>query len=46
MTGRWIWKVVVAGLCGSSAHSLLMYLKWRLGLLPSFQPYDTASIAN
>jgi len=34
-----IWKAIVAGLCGSIAHSLLMYLKSRTGLLPSFQPY-------
>lgn len=33
------WKALVAGLCGSIAHSLLMYLKWRAGWLPSFQPY-------
>jgi uncharacterized protein DUF6789 len=36
---RQIWKAVVAGLCGSIAHSLLMYFKSRAGLLPSFQPY-------
>lgn len=29
----------MAGLCGSIAHSLLMYFKWRTGWLPSFQPY-------
>lgn len=35
-----IFKAIVAGLCGSVAHSLLMYFKARTGLLPSFQPYD------
>ena len=34
-----IWRAVVAGLCGSIAHSLLMYFKSWAGLLPSFQPY-------
>ena len=37
----WIGKAVVAGLCGSTAHLLLMYLKHRAGLLPSFDPYDS-----
>jgi hypothetical protein len=45
MTGHWIWKVVVAGFCGSAAHTLLMYLKWRTGLLPAFQPYDNLQAA-
>jgi len=36
-----IWKAVVAGLCGSIAHSLLMYFKSWVGLLPSFQPYES-----
>ena len=45
MTWRWIWKTAVAGLCGSAAHSLLMYLKFRLGLLPSFQPYESLQLA-
>ena len=40
MTGRWTWKGLVAGLCGSAAHSGLMFLKSRMGLLPSFQPYE------
>jgi hypothetical protein len=39
-SASWIWKAVVAGFCGSMAHSLLMYFKSRTGLLPSFQPYD------
>ena|SRR6266404_1573838 len=39
-SGDRIWKAVVAGLCGSIAHSLLMYFKSWAGLLPSFQPYD------
>ena len=40
-SGDRIWKAVVAGLCGSIAHSLLMYFKSWAGLLPSFQPYDS-----
>ena len=40
MNRSWIWKAAIAGLCGSVAHSLLMYLKSRAGFLPSFQPYD------
>jgi hypothetical protein len=43
--GVWLWKIAVAGLCGSAAHSLLMYLKFRLGLLPSFQPYESLQLA-
>jgi hypothetical protein len=35
-----IWPAVAAGLAGSAAHSCLMFLKTRAGLLPSFQPYD------
>ena len=42
---RWMWKAAVAGLCGSAAHSLLMYLKFRLGLLPAFQPYESLQLA-
>lgn len=45
MSGHWIWKAAVAGFCGSAAHSLLMYLKWRTGLLPSFQPYESLQAA-
>jgi hypothetical protein len=41
MSGHWIWKAVVAGFCGSAAHTLLMYLKSRTGLLPAFQPYES-----
>ena len=37
----WIWKGIVAGLCGSVAHTVLMYFKSRSGLLPAFQPYET-----
>jgi hypothetical protein len=39
-SGDRIWKAAVAGLCGSIAHSLLMFFKSWAGLLPSFQPYD------
>ena len=45
MTGHWIWKAAAAGLCASVAHSLLMYLKSRLGLLPLFQPYESLQLA-
>lgn len=34
------WRTTFAGLCGSLAHSGLMFLKSRMGWLPSFQPYD------
>jgi len=45
MTGHWIWKAAIAGLCGSAAHTLLMYLKSRFGLLPAFQPYENLQAA-
>jgi len=45
MIGHWIWKAALAGLCGCAAHSLPMYLKSRLGLLPSFQPYESLQLA-
>ena len=45
MGRHWIWKSAVAGLCGSIAHSLLMYFKFRSGLLPTFQPYDNLQAA-
>jgi hypothetical protein len=32
---------MLVGFCGSVAHSLLMYLKARTGLLPAFQPYES-----
>ena len=35
-----VWPPMAAGLAGSAAHSCLMFLKFRAGLLPSFQPYD------
>jgi len=40
-----MWKAAVAGLCGSATHSLLMYLKFRLGVLPAFQPYESLQLA-
>jgi hypothetical protein len=40
LTADRIFKAAIAGLSGSIAHSLLMYLKFEAGLLPSFQPYD------
>lgn len=41
----WIWKSLVAGLCGMIAHSLLMLLKTRFGLLPAFKPYEAFQAA-
>lgn len=41
MPKPWIWKALVAGTCGSAMHSLLMFLKAWMGLLPSFQPYQS-----
>ena len=38
-THSWIWKSLVAGLCGTIAHTLLISLKAHAGWLPSFQPY-------
>jgi hypothetical protein len=35
-----IWKSLAAGLCGSAAHSGLMFSKSWMGLLPSFHPYE------
>ncbi len=34
-----IWRSLAAGTAGALAHSGLMYLKARFGLLPSFDPY-------
>jgi hypothetical protein len=34
------WKSVIAGLCGTIAHTLLIPLKIHVGWLPSFQPYE------
>lgn len=36
----WMWKPLVAGLSGTLVHFLFMYFKSRLGILPSFQPYQ------
>lgn len=35
-----ILKSFAAGLAGTAAHLVLMFLKDRLGLLPQFQPYE------
>jgi hypothetical protein len=40
-----IWKSLAAGLCGSAAHSGLMFLKSRMGWLPSFHPYEDIQAA-
>ncbi len=45
LQGSWAWKAVVAGSCGTLAHSSLMYLKARTGLLPAFQPYESLQAA-
>ena len=42
---NWLWKAAIAGFCGSVAHTLLMYLKSRYGLLPAFQPYESLQAA-
>jgi hypothetical protein len=36
---NWIWKSAIAGFAGSIVHLAFMYVKLRLGILPSFQPY-------
>jgi hypothetical protein len=41
----WIWKSVIAGLCGTVVHFSFMYLKARMGLLPAFQPYQSFQAA-
>jgi hypothetical protein len=41
----WIWKPVIAGLSGTIVHFVFMYFKSRLGLLPSFQPYQSFQVA-
>ncbi len=41
----WIWKVPIAGLCGSVTHTLLMLFKAKLGILDAFQPYQSLQIA-
>lgn len=41
MAKHWIWKSIVAGACGAAAHSSLMLFKSQMGLLPSFQPYES-----
>jgi hypothetical protein len=40
----WVWKSLVAGLCGTIAHTLIIFLKVRVGWLPSFQPYEALQI--
>jgi hypothetical protein len=41
----WIWRVAIAGLCGSVTHTLLMLVKTKLGILEAFQPYQSLQIA-
>ncbi len=45
MDRHWIWKSAIAGLCGSVAHSLLMYFKAVSGVLPTFEPYQSLQLA-
>jgi hypothetical protein len=40
MCANRIWRSLAAGLCGSAAHSGLMFLKSWMGWLPSFHPYE------
>ncbi|MBI5261757.1 MAG: hypothetical protein HY852_08070 [Bradyrhizobium sp.] len=35
-----LWKSLAAGLCGSIAHSILMFLKSWMNWLPEFHPYQ------
>ena len=42
---HWFWKAMIAGLCGSAAHAVLMYFKTRSGILPAFQPYPALQLA-
>jgi hypothetical protein len=41
----WVWKAALAGLCGSVTHTLLMFGKTQLGILESFQPYESLQMA-
>ncbi len=41
----WIWRSVIAGLAGTIVHASFMHLKSRIGLLPSFQPYQSFQAA-
>jgi hypothetical protein len=45
MNADWVWKSMVAGLCGTAAHYALMYFKARTGLMPAFQPYQALQAA-
>lgn len=45
MTAEGIWRSFAAGLCGSAAHFGLMFLKSRMGWLPSFHPYEDIQAA-
>jgi len=42
---HWFWKAMIAGLCGSAAHTALVYFKTRSGILPAFQPYPALQAA-
>lgn len=41
----WVWKAAIAGFCGSVTHTLLMFGKTQLGILDSFQPYQSLQAA-
>jgi hypothetical protein len=44
-TVAWVWKPVIAELCGTAAHYSLMYFKARTGLMLSSQPYQALQAA-
>ncbi len=41
----WIWRSVIAGSAGAIVHATFMHFKSRIGLLPSFQPYQSFQAA-
>ncbi len=41
----WLWRSVIAGLAGTIVHASFMHLKSQIGLLPSFQPYQSFQAA-
>ncbi len=45
MKAAGMWRSFAAGLCGSAAHSGLMFLKSWMGWLPSFHPYQDLQAA-
>jgi|SRR5450631_2544463 len=41
----WMQRVAIAGVCGTVTHAFLMFGKAKLGILPTFQPYESLQIA-